>query len=420
MDARKIIMFFYIIYTGYLLVICGVTSIALVDMIPAIVLLWMMYVAFVSGGELSKKVCFFETNRKYINTELSSRVWITVSLLAIPFAILAAKYYTGLGPMQVINNLLNGVSNYYYYQFYFANSGIATVGLAKIPYVLMLSWVKASMIYGCVRIFFYEKCKILMKIIMFGVCVAPHIYIAMARGTNFEFYEFTILMIFLVLSKITSSISIKKISINAIVALVMCFVFGVVLIAVYCSVLEARGYAFNVKISKDICYDENAFLVQLAPGLSFVMVNLFSYLGFGMFYIASFVNEVWFSSLNNFLAGFLVKGYESITGISTNQLMKDTIDMGVRWHPDFVNSINEYGIVVTFVLIVLIGYFSRMLYMRGNDVWVYMAEYFIVLQMLSFPVGNFIMSSSANKLLIIMIVFFLILGKKKGDCCGQN
>ena len=415
MNVKKIVMLFYLMYTVYILLICGMTSITVFDILPAVILIWIAFGIFSYGEKVAGKIKFKKSFSNYLEIDVSERAWILLSLISPPSAVIAAHFYTGLWPTEVISNLLNGISNYAHYQSYFAQNGIATAGIVKLPYILMLFWVKLVLLYGCVRIFLHQAKMTFKSILMVGVCVVPHFYVALARGTNFEYYEFMILMVYIILSKIESEMSLRKMGLKGLKSMGICLVLGVCLVVVFCIVLGARGYVLNLKITKDIAYNENSFLVQLLPGFSFIIVNLFDYLGFGLFYIASYINKVWFASLHSFFAGFFLKGYELLYDVSTKEIMKETIDVGVNWHPDMINCINEWGVIGLLALIGTLGFVLGKLYIYKDSIWKGISKYLIILQMLSFPIGNFLMCSSAYKLLIVMVSVILLLEKKNRE-----
>ena len=74
-------------------------------------------------------------------------------------------------------------------------------------------------------------------------------------------------------------------------------------------------------------------------------------------------------------------------------IMERTIDVGVMWHADFVNFINTLGLPGTLALIALLGFLAGRLERGRCSVWSGMAGYFLLLQMLAFPVGNFVLAS---------------------------
>ncbi len=414
MDVKKIVFLFYTIYTVYIIYICGVTNIEITDILAGVVFLWIIYGLFVFGASLSDKLVFKTNVKVFLNTELSVSWWVAFSLLSFPFAIIAAKFYTGNGPLQVFSNIINGVSNYYSYQQYFSKNSIDTLAItSKAPYIIMMFWVKASMIYGCVRLLLHWEGKKIKRVVVFIICVLPHFYIALARGTNFEYYEFTILMIFIILYRIKSEFSFQKIGGKAFKSLLICLVLGIVLISVYSTVIEARGFVLKTKITRDIYYEPDSYVAQLMPQFSYLMVNFFNYLGFGIFYVSSFVNKVWLGDITNFFAGFVFGGFSLFGAGTTTEIMKTTIDMSSNWHPDLINFINDFGIIGVIILVMALGYISQRIYTEEQSIWKDIGKYLIILQMLSLPVGNFILCSSANKLLVLMVAFFLVFGKKK-------
>jgi len=91
------------------------------------------------------------------------------------------------------------------------------------------------------------------------------------------------------LSKRKGSLSIKTLIV------VFALISGMVL--VFYSVISARGFDFNYDISHDIKFDPNGLIPELSPFLSFIVLLVFSYFGFGFYYISIYVTEVWIVSV---------------------------------------------------------------------------------------------------------------------------
>lgn len=422
MSLKKIIMIFYLVYTVYILLICGVTSINIPYILPAIMILWFIFIVFWLGDKKAKRVHIKPIYSWHWSIDIPLWGWAFIIVIGMCSAVISMYFYTGQWPGTVFKNLLTGQSNYYAYQEYYAQTTITTMGFAKLQYVLMLFVMKFIMVFGA--IYWLTDCeKIRFKnIVGVLICAMPQFYMALARGTNIEFYEFTIMMVFIILSRTKGELSFKRVSMSVIKPLVLCLLFGICLVTVYCTVLNARGYALNVRISQDITYDVDAWMVRLFPEFAFIVVNLFSYLGYGMYYISAYVQEILLQNPENFFMAFVPKGYELFNGSSIPIIMKETIDMGARWHADFIIGINAFGVIGILAIIYVMGFAVGQIEVEENSIWKRMLKYLVLLQMLSFPVGNFIMCSSASKLLVIFTI--LMLGgrtdERTAECCGSG
>ena len=79
-------------------------------------------------------------------------------------------------------------------------------------------------------------------------------------------------------------------------------------------------------------------------------------------------------------------------------------------------SVSIFGFFGTFLLFILLGKLCKKILKeakKNNNYLYYVANYYIFLQMISFPIGNFIRVSSANMLVIIVLT--LMLYRKKNN-----
>lgn len=54
MDFLKIIRFFYTVYTVYIILVINTTSLKFMDILPAVLLMWILYFFFSLGYRLTK------------------------------------------------------------------------------------------------------------------------------------------------------------------------------------------------------------------------------------------------------------------------------------------------------------------------------------------------------------------------------
>ena len=73
------------------------------------------------------------------------------------FSILSIIFYTGQTPLRVFANLANNVSVYYEYQNYFMQQQRNVFSITKIPFILMMFYVKFVFLYSYVSIFLLKK-----------------------------------------------------------------------------------------------------------------------------------------------------------------------------------------------------------------------------------------------------------------------
>lgn len=386
----------------------SVTTMTLFDVFFGIVSLWITFIFFKLGFS-NKGSINYETKKGSIdNYWLVNQKPFTLAIFAgisLVSSIVAVIFYTGQTPLSVIQSLLYGNSLYIEYQLHFSLNNIAVFSLKKVPFILMLLAVKFNLIFSLVS-FNLKKDRINLyeKLYLFAV-IFSHIYIGIARGTSFEFFELLILIFFIMAVKnLSNLLSIKNNLVTILTAVLMSIVFFLG--------LSSRGVKFNHRISGDIYFDSTGIISSLSSFLSLVILMFFDYFGFGFFYMTTYYSKVWVSSINNFIGGFIPFGTQLLTKSTISSQMASTIDMGVRWHPDAINIIDAWGIIGLLLFCYIIGRLARIMQnqieISHNVDIAYMTLYFILLQMISLPIGNFIQVSSSNKLIVAFLLFFWV------------
>ena len=410
MDIKKIIKVFYAVYTIYMVLVINTTSLTLFMIFPAIALMWINFFVFNLGYIMNKRKNIPVLTSRCSNSWLLNRKKISLTIIAIfsiLFSIAAVKYYTGQTPLSTFENLVNNNSLYSQYQYFFREQQRYIFSLKKIPFVFMLFYIKLVVFYSYISFLIVKEKTTKFDKFYLILVTLPHIYFGLARGTNYEFFELLILIIFVILSK---SIKLKKFQLP-LTALFKIFLLGSLMIFVFYTGISARGVNFNYYISRDVQYDPNGLLPLLSPFLSFITIIIFGYFGFGFFYISTYVSKLWFSSIDNFVAGFLPLGYYAFRVKNIPNIMRNLVDMGARWHPDVALIINYIGYLGLLMSCFLIGVFAKHLYnTKSKGPIIYFTSFIILLQMISLPVGNFISTSSASKLIVLFL--FIVWGWK--------
>ena len=398
---------FYIGYTLYILLVINSTTITFLNILPAILLMWFNYFAFSAGYRATNKSLL----RKYsvsgkggwLNNQKKVMLFV-IALVSIVFSVMAVNYYTGQTPLSVLRNLSSDVSLYYEYQNYFKEQHRHLFSISKMPYIFMLFFCKFILFYSFIT-FLIVKDKITkFEKIYLGLVTLSFIYIGVARGTNYEFFELIMIIIFVLLFKqkpLKFKFPLKSLLIISILISVMIYIF-------YIGV-SARGVKFNYFISNDVFYDSEGLLPAIMPFLSFVTIIIYSYFGFGFFYTATYISEVWFSSFYNFIAGLIPMGYIVAGGDSLQSIMRTLVDIGPRWHPDTIGIINGFGYIGLLMFCFFIGFISKNIQRSSVIKPIELLSLFIIfVQMVSLPVGNFVIVSSANQLIVILLTFYWI------------
>lgn len=408
MGLKKLVKLFYIGYTLYVILVANITSLTLMDLVPGIVLMWLIYICFIIGYKTIK------TNIKKKNYEPANNCWIInqknvtllfIGVVTIIFSIIATKYYTNQTPITVIQGIFGGGnlgenSIYTEYQNYarIHQNGLPTI--KKSPFILMLFFNKFILYYSFVSFFLLKKKTNTFEKLYLFLIFSSSIYFGIARGTNFEFFEYTVLVVFIILSKpkelLKSKLKIGKF-------LIVFLIIGS-MIYIFFEGISARGVIFNFDKTKDYTFDYKNILSIIAPSIAFTTLLIYNYFGFGFLYVSKFITSIWLTSTSNFIAGLIPFGYISSTNYSIQDLIQNHIFVGTRWNPDVIVFINILGVLGFLLLCFFLGLYAKYIFLMENSGLKFLSEFMILLQMISFPMGNFIITSSANTLIVILLL----------------
>ncbi len=448
MKFLNIIKGAYITYTIYALLIIDVTSLKLIDILPALFIMWLMYIFFILGFKINsrpkwssyinriktstskilnklklklfiKSIILFTTSiftlvSSFIITLKNRTSWIlkkpklTLFLIAMGTlitSVLSAWFYTGKTPVGVFIGLFgSGTPLYADYQLYSQVNNLAVFTIQKIPFILMMFYTKIVLFYSLILFFIIkDKTNIFEKSCLFLI-VSSHIYFGIARGTNYELFEIVLLIIFIILSK--SKIKLKNKPAFLKYFLIV-FSIGMMIFLFYIRI-SARGFIFDYKINSDFTYNSNGIVSLISPYISSVIILLYNYFGFGFYYVSNFVIKIWFASLSNFISGLIPFGYYLQNHSYIQELIRNHLVMNGRWHPDIINAINYFGIIGVIILLFILGILTRIIMKQKKSALLYLTQFIIFMQMISLPVGNFLLASSSSKLIVMLIVFLWI------------
>lgn len=399
----NIIKNFYIIYSFYIILLVNATNLMFLQMLPALVLMWILYFVFYLGTISNVTILTiygknildykYKHNLKYI---------YYVSVVTLIFSYLVVKFYTGQTLFTVLDNLINNYSTYYIYQTYFNENELHMLTMQKLPYVFMLFFIKFTLYYYSI-IYIIKNNFVLKQKISLLMIIISFLYFSISRGTTYEIFDLSLIIIYVVTNKYyndTYSLS----------SMYLLYLF-IICIATYIFYINLglRSSELDYYISHDVYYDKDALLSQFSTGLSFITILLYGYFGHGFFYTSYYFMNVWFISIETFMLGLIPFGFNIKNDTSIMAIMKDFVDQGARWHPDTVIFINNFGFIGLIIMCYLLGLLFRNIYQNGTQrVFSHITLFFIILQMISLPVGNFVITSSSNKLILVVMIFYWI------------
>jgi len=409
MNIRALVRTVYLGYTLYALLVIGSTRLSLLDILPAVIFMWVSYAFFVAGYSMIRTRSIAPELKIAAPNWLGKqrlRVLCLIALSTMVASFVASVYYVGLTPNDVVRKLLSGESVYAFYQAHFVAQGIAQAGLSRAPFVGALFWINFVMLYSWMSFRLLPVKLTIARASYLAVVTLSFIYIGIARGTSYEAFIVSVLFVF------TSLFRLPKIGLRKILREYR-YLVVIMLLAIYAFVqgIEARGaHLLALPSLAGVHYDPQAVIFSISPFIGFIVVVFYGYFGHGFAYMSTFVSSLWLSSFGSFIAGLLPMGYEAIFGKSITEIMPTLIFMGAKWHPDSILLIDRLGVIGVLVGMVVLGTLAAVLQSRrGLNAEKSIALFFIFLQMISFPVGNFVQVSSANRITIVAVVCLLAL-----------
>ena len=401
-NGQKMIVTVYILLTILAFIFVGVTTIGFGDVIPAVVLLWMSYFWFYlsyKSAEKGRTVSREQEVRKNNFDFFLEKHKMFVLVIALICSLSITKFYTGQSVVSVFRNLLSGESLYLQYQQHHAVNNIGVFSLTKIPYILMNATLNFITFYS---ILFFIKVKedttrfdylyVIMVSLVFW-------FFGLARGTNFEIFELCVAIIYSIFTRKSKrrKLKLKTKVLVAVLMLVACIIFS--------WMYTSRGSSGKY-ITSEILYNEREILPSIFPQMSLLIARLGQYFSFGFFYTSATINKYLLQNIQ-LIFGSLFPGGLHLMGCSdliseTNKL----IDAGTNWRPDIVNFMGDWGILGIFAVYGLLGYVIRRLELSSKTSMFYqLLSFYLLLQMFSFPIANFIVISSANKIVLFFACF---------------
>ena len=159
-------------------------------------------------------------------------------------------------------------------------------------------------------------------------------------------------------------------------------------------------------------YEPNEFFSKLFPNLSIYYMFLYTYLGFGIYYLATLINKIWLTSIKGFI-GAIIPPLNVMFGIHPIEETNDLVNIGVKWIPDAASIMNVIGIFGLLFCCYLIGKFlkkSSYLQMKNNG-YSLLFGYFIFVFLVSIPNGHFITFSSEQILIAYTVLRYIFYQK---------
>lgn len=342
-----------------------------------------------------------------------TKMYLCISgFLSIPIAIYVANYYTGLMPTEVfIGIFIDSKSTYNSYQQYFLANNLGTFSVFKVIPILLSFLLKLNLILWFYVLFFASNREVrrFLFYLNFLMCFISYIYFSLSRGTSFEFFEILVLGCLIIFLKSSSGL----LGIIFSKSFLKLTVIALIFLAVYSINISLRYGDSEVDncISINHCYDQSS-IYPASFGL--LLYKLSGYFTFGFYYLSVFISE-YFNSINTMI---LMPLNDLQTGRVERGLCSVILDCQTMWAPSLEIWILNLGMVFLFFVVFIFGLFTRIVYINflNNTGFVNFCFLFVIfLQVISFPIGNFLFNSSANVLVLLSSILFILFS---GLCRG--
>jgi len=413
----------YVAFSTLALLAVAGTTLVIDDVLAGTALMWVLFLLFKMGTLVSPKALLCRSARGHArsvaqasgrSTERQEPVqldqfaaeqpWIARSsgpvlmilgASTLVCAVIIARVFAGVGPSEVLASLSGGSGRYLeYIQF---DEIVRESGFAQWPYLILMMYKKALLIYGVMAIVVLTRKPRARHWVFIGMCAAAQIYGSLARGTTFEVFELAVLLMFAFFMRAgafgKSGLSPKRILLIATLAL------GAIWYFTYN--IQERGREFGHRAASDIQIDDSGALPSVVTTFT---SGMFDYWGFGIYYSSTFVDQLWLSSGASLDAGLFPGGLSRFYMDDPSSLMDAIVSMGARWRPDMILLLQTAGFIGLVMGCLLLGSLYRRASPKRTAVAL-MVQYFVIMQMLSFPVGNFVFVSADNRYLSLLLLF---------------
>ncbi|MBS9404062.1 hypothetical protein KG088_10510 [Halomonas sp. TRM85114] len=322
----------------------------------------------------------------------------------------AIAFYTGSSIPEVVVGSFKGINLYQSYQDFFGEAGIRNTSFVnRLPAIIALAYVKFLFVLS-MSFFFQQRYMKFSKTILV-LCVLPYLFIGLARGTFFEIFEIFVAFVFFTLSVgyFQSMNSLRR-SVLAVASVLLVFMLPALFILNTIRRYEDASLYFSKACNLNFCFEPYGLNFYFEYAL-YVMSIYFS---MGMFFMSHFLKMV----LEGGLAHSLIPLYFNFIKGNERGVRDVICDFHVCqfvWVPDVVIIISYFGIFSTVIVFLL---FFGSIRLEQNVLSRFNAFslpllYFVIVFLLSIPVGNFFTVSSSTILCSAAFFALWLISKKQ-------
>lgn len=407
----QFIRYFYLFLTALVFIVP--LKYAVLKFTPALMLMWLSYYVFKRGVNSRSRDSVIAD---YITIEdkLKNKILFLFVLFMLVFIPAYINFYTGGNPLILLMNfgqMTGANSNYAAYQLYAEEQNIATFSLSKLPYIILNGMATFFFLYFCLYIISYKIKRTFSQVVFLFILFFLYFLKGVSRGTSFENFELLIVFLFCILAGRKIKNNKNFFSKKQLITITFIVFVGMIYFTFSLSMRSDSGLAMNGPTSS-LLYDPSSWIMSIAPGIGRMALGLSGYFVFPIYFTSEVFWHIWSSTLEGFVA--------AIIPFSANEFYHDTrsygitlekiygVDRGACWIPDIINIVYIIGIPLFLYIVYLMGIYTNKCYKKGineGDLSSMMLLYFITYEMISFPVGNFIMTASNNQIAVLLTIY---------------
>lgn len=405
MEIKRILKYIYISLTLYVFFVIDVTTLTAIDLIPAVILMWIVYLVFSIASSKRQNNVAKNANEKKRKNLFDNKLFILISIILLIVSInYSMNFYVGINIRKFLSLFFSRGYNFYqHYQSHFNEEAIYVFSLNKIPYILMLFYIKIMFITTVIEFFLLRNERKIKHYILIITSVVVHLMFGLSRGTNFEFFELLLLILFIFVNKNKGRK--MKITKNHVIFLSLIIVTSIMF---YSRIAIRTGTIHFLRRHEYTISTDSIFISIFGEGITGLLF-FYDYFIFGFYYTSRFLTEIVFSSIGNLFMVFLPKGHFMSYNIDPKILMMDIAPRRSRWYPNIVNFLINFGFFLTIAYVFIMGIYNKTynkFYLFSN-----VLAYIVLLQMFTLPVGDLLFISSSNTLVLIFSLGILLLQK---------
>lgn len=414
MFPSHLVKYWYIFLT--IIILLAPLKINVFEFIIGLILMWLLFYVYRNGvirnnSILNKSIIILRTSKD------TSKISLIISIIFtfyIPFYVF---FYTGNSIVDIYNAFFGVNTNYNNYQIFFQENNLSTFSINKLPYIFSFALIKFCASLSIINIISFQKNRKIIDYISLLLIFCSFVYSSVGRGTSFELFELSTLLIysfFLNIQLKGESIKIPTKNIIQITCLsLIALIYFIINISKRYgveSIIES-DFEFINCATNEFCVDKSSQLFKFSPAVAITLFQVANYFDFGIFFVSKLIEGIVFNSIGGFVSIFIPYGsYLFFENSYKNLVCSVIIDCGYDWIPDIIMLLTNLGLIGTFIIVYYLGIFSNTVFKESikGSLFSSMLLFYIITFIISLPSGNYITSSSSNQLCVLFSLLLYI------------